>query len=442
MNPIKKIFHSPTKKKLLENFLSLSILQALNYLLPLITFPYLARVLGPEKFGLVSLAKALIYYLAVFTGYGFNLSATKEISVSREKKQSISKIFSSVITTKFLLGILSMFVLGATVLFIPKFRDNWPLYLLTSGLIWGQVLFPVWFFQGIEKMKYITILNVFSKTILTAFIFLFVRDPSDYLFVPLLNSLGSLLGGVLSLWIAFQTFKICFMLPTIKDIKDQLVQGWYLFTFVAFASVYTLGNTIILGLFTSNTTVGYYEGPYKLVKSLISLIGPVTQTVYPHIGKLANVSQQRALAFIKKLNLLISPATLVVSISIFFFARPIILIILGPQYLPSIATLRILSFLPFIVGLSNIFGVQTMINFNLEKVLSKIIISAGILNTCFALPLSLMYKHNGTALAILFTESYVATAIIYSLRRRGIQVLNITKQRQLKDKILTRIRKL
>ena len=144
---IKNLLNSPTKKRLIENFCSLSILQVLDYFLPLITLPYLVRILGPEKFGLIAFAQSLIVYFLVLTNYGFNLSATREISINREKEEKVSEIFSSVMIIKFLFGVLSFVILILMLFFIPKFGSNWLIYIFSFGIILGNILFPVWFFQ-------------------------------------------------------------------------------------------------------------------------------------------------------------------------------------------------------------------------------------------------------------------------------------------------------
>jgi PST family polysaccharide transporter len=198
---IKNLFATKTRRKLFENFLSLSFLQFANYIFPLITLPYLVRVLGPEKYGLIAFAQAFIGYFQILTDYGFNLSATREISINRENKEKVSEIFSSVMIIKFFLLLFSLGLMTIIVFSFKKFRQDWLIYYLTFGMVLGQTLFPIWFFQGMGRMKYITFLNVLAKLIFTIAIFIFVKRSSDYLYIPLLNSSGFIVAGILALFL-------------------------------------------------------------------------------------------------------------------------------------------------------------------------------------------------------------------------------------------------
>ncbi|HPC26405.1 MAG TPA: flippase, partial [Paludibacteraceae bacterium] len=390
-------FSSPTRKKLTENFLSLSVLQGLNYLLPLITLPYLVRVLGPEKYGLVAFAQAFIAYFGILTDYGFNLSATREISIQRENKEKISAIFSSVMLIKFVFLILSFILMSVLVFSIHKFRNEWLLYFLTFGTVLGQVLFPIWFFQGIERMKYITWLNIIAKTIFTVLVFVLIHQKTDYVYVPFLGALGTIISGVLALGIIRKHFKVNFHLPSKNEVIHQLREGWYIFISTVAISLYSISNTFILGLFASNTIVGYYSGAEKIINAVQGLLSPVSQTIYPHISKIASESKERALKFLQKITILIGSSSFFLSLLIFLLAEVVIKILLGGQYLESIKVLRILSFLPFIVGLSNIFGIQTMLTFDYKKAFSNILIIASLINITLAFILVPFFFHIGIA---------------------------------------------
>ena len=422
LNKIGQKFQSEDRKRLLENFLSLSVLQGANYILPLITLPYLVRVLGPEKFGLIAFAQSFIQYFNILTDYGFNLSATREISIYRDNKEKISEIFSSVMIIKFGLLVLSFIIMSVIVFSFEKFKKDWLIYYLTFGMVLGQILFPVWFFQGMERMKYITILNIVAKGIFTICIFIFIRKMADYLYVPLINSTGLLVAGGLSLRIVSKDFGIKFILPSFKAIKHQLKEGWHIFISTVAISLYTTSNTFILGLFTNNTIVGYYAAAEKIIKAVQGLLSPISQTVYPHISKLASESKERALNFIRKLVKIVGGISFVISFSIFIFANFVVNILLGPQYQQSIIVLRILAFLPFIIGLSNIFGIQTMLTFNLKQAFSKILISAGLLNIVLALILAPLYQHIGISIAVLTTEIFVTLSMFFYLKKKGIKI--------------------
>ena len=346
----KKFLNSPDKKRLFSNFVSLSVLQGANYILPLITFPYLVRVLGVEKFGLLAFATATIAYFQILTDYGFNLSATRDISIHRENKEKVEEIFSSVMIIKFGLLILSFILLIILVFSFDKFRKDWEVFVLSFGMVVGQVLFPLWFFQGMEKMKYITILNILSKLLFTVAIFVFVKSQADYWKVPLLSSLGFILAGVLALWIVFREFGIRFRSPKIDAIKYQLIEGWHIFISTVAISLYTVSNTFILGIFTNNKIVGYYAAAERIVMAVRGLLAPVSQSIYPYVSKVVHESKDRGVKFIRKLTFAIGGISFFLSLCLFTFASFIVRVFLGNQY-------------AFIIALSNIFEMQTMLTF-------------------------------------------------------------------------------
>jgi len=411
------------KRRIFENFLSLATLQGLNYILPILTLPYLVRVLGPDNYGLVTFAQSLIQFFIIFVDYGFNLTATNQIAVNRENKNKIQTIFCTIMTIKLFFMLISFLVLGLLIFLFPKFQDNKLVYIITFGMVIGNVLFPVWFFQGMEKMKYITVLNIFAKTIFTIGIFVFVKHSGDLLFVPLLNSFGMIFSGLFSLVILKKTFCIDLVKPSWSDIKYQLREGWHVFISTVAISLYTVSNTFILGLFTNNTVVGYYASAEKIVNAATGIINPISQAIYPYISRLMTESPKKGIILIRKILLIVGSCTFLISLMIFVFTENIVYIALGDNYEQSIIVLKIIAFLPFIIGLSNIFGIQTMLTLGYKKAFSNILMRASIINIFLAIILVPVFKHIGTALGVVISEFFVTLTMFMYLHSKGIKLL-------------------
>jgi len=293
----------PDYLRVITNFISLSVLQGANLLLPLITFPYLVRVLGLEYFGLINFAMATLMYFETLTDYGFDLSATHQVSVNRNDPGKLRSIYSAVITVKAILAIVSLLALAVLVYTVPKFTEYHLIYFVTFGRVIGKALFPVWFFQGMERMVITTYLNLFSKFIFTIAIFLFVREPGDYLLAAGFNAMGFILPGLLAMLQVRFGFGIQYTLPRFADIREQFREGWHVFVSRIFVNLYTTTNVFLLGLFTGNLVVGYYSVASKIVEALASLYIPANNALFPYMSKLFRDSKERFYQLVGKLNL-------------------------------------------------------------------------------------------------------------------------------------------
>jgi len=420
---IKSLTNTEEKKRLFSNFLSLSILQGANYILPLIAFPYLVRVLGVEKFGLIAFAGATIAYFNILTDYGFNLTATREISIYRNNKEKLNEIFSSVMIIKFVLMIVSFLLLLILVFSFDKFKAHYEVFLLTFGMVIGQVLFPQWFFQGMEKMKYITFLNILAKVIFTIAIFVFIHKESDYWKVPLINSLGYISAGIAALIFIGKEFRLRFKLQKSKILKNYFIDGWHIFISNIAISLYTVSTTFILGLFTNNKIVGYYAAADKIRIAFQGLLGPISQTIYPYIANKVKQSKDKAIKFIRKVAVLIGIFSALISLFIFVFAEFLVNLLLGNGYERSVIVLKIISILPFMIGLSNVFGIQTMVTFGLKKMFSKILIAGSVLNILLSLVLVPLYQDIGSAISVVIIESFITVGMLILLQKNGINLI-------------------
>lgn len=399
------------RKRLTENFISLSVLQGLNYLLPLITLPYLVRVLGPEKFGLIAFAQAFTGYFQILTDYGFNLSATREISIHREDRQKVNEIFSSVMTIKIFLCIISFLLLSLFLIFIPRFRSDYLVYLFSFGIVVGNVLFPVWFFQGMERMKYITILNFISKVIFTICIFIVIRKSSDYLYVPLLNSLGYIIAGLLSLKIVFKNFYVVFLKLSLNSYIKQLKDGLYLFIGTIGVNFYKNNSVIILGLLTNNIIVGYFSIAKKIIDILNQIAVLISQVLFPYISIIINQDIEKTLRLLKKIGAGIFTYTSFIGIILLIFPGLIIKIVTGNSYYESILSLKIMAFVPLFIG-ANVPAVQILLGKGFYKLYTAIVIKGALIDIIINLSLVPFLSYIGSCISTIVVELFVTIYLI------------------------------
>ncbi|ADC88776.1 polysaccharide biosynthesis protein [Thermocrinis albus DSM 14484] len=413
------------KRVLLENFLSLSVLQAVNYLAPLITLPYLVRVLGPDKFGLIAFSQAFIGYFMVLTDYGFNLSATREISINRDNKEKVSEIFNSVMIIKLGLLVLALLLMTVIVFSFEKFRKDWIVYYLTFGMVVGQVLFPTWFFQGMERMKYITFLNILAKLIFTGAIFVFVREQAHYIYVPLINSLGFIISGILALWIVFKDFGVKIMLPSWEAVKRELRDGFPLFLSTASIPLFNDTNIFILGLFADNTTVAIYTLAARIIGALIATQVPIVNSIFPWMSRELELNPSNALKKLRKIRNAGVIVYLIALSTIGILSNWLIPFIFGEEFKPSIFPLLIMLYVPLICYIANIYGNQILINLKKSELFSISLILTGILNIIIIIPLVLLFKENGAAISRLISESFLML-MLYGFSKRELRKIDET----------------
>jgi PST family polysaccharide transporter len=411
-----------SKQTLAKNIGALFVLQGANYVLPLITLPYLTRVLGPEKFGLIAFAQASVQYLVMLVDYGFNWSATKEIAAHRDDMVAVSAVTSAVYVVKMAFTLIAGGVLAAVVLTVPSLRAEGGVWFAAFGGVIGSLLFPVWFFQGLERMEYISILSISSRLLTTVAIFVIVTGPTDCALAALLLAVGPAIAGVFALGIMPLVFRVRFSIPSVADIRHTLVDGRDVFIATGAISLYTSGNALIVGIFTNNVAVGYYSGADRIVKAVLNLLTPVSQAIYPRIGALAAESRIRAINFIGKCLCWMTVVALLLSLLLYIAAKPLVMILLGSKYLPAVTLIHWMAPLPVLIVLSNMFGFQTMVNFGFQREFRQILLIVGLSNLVVITGLVITVGVSGAAIASLVAEISVTSLSWWALRRNGISL--------------------
>lgn len=406
-------------KKLLENMASLFTLKGAEYIISFITLPYLLRVLGPEKFGAIAFAQTIITYGNLLVDYGFNLTAPRDIA--KCNKEDIPKNFVAFYGAKFVL-LVPILLIGTLLMAI--FRNYLDIILMLCVLpsLIGNVIFPVWYFQGIQEMRFITVFNLIARTISVIAIFAFVTVQSDYRLAAFLQSVTPIVAGVISLIVLYRKTPEIFSMPSWHDIKAKFKEGWDIFISTVFISLYTNSNVFILGIMTNDTVVGYYSAANKLIMAVNGLMGPISSAIFPHIAALYKESREKAIAFLHKTVRYIGGLSLLASLGTFILAEPIVHIIMGDSYEESILILRILSFFPFVVALSNIFGVQTMVTFGMQNIFSRILMLSALFNFILIFPLIYFWEGIGLSITVMIVESFVTITMYLILRKNGIRL--------------------
>lgn len=398
---------TPGKAAVVENFVSLTFLQAANYLFPLITLPYLLRVVGYSKYGLIAFAQALVAYFVTFTDYGFNLSATRDISLHKDDKGKVSQIFFSVLWIKIVLTLIGLAVFSCIVFMISKFANNWLLYFFTFGVVVGRVLFPVWFFQGVEQMKYITLATFAERLTFTLLLFVLIRHPSQYLYVPLLISIGACVSGVVGLIVALGKIQKASIFPPIKEVVAQLKGGWHVFISTVSVNAYTATRVFAVGLFASPAVTGAYALAEKLMIVVQTFpLASLSGAVFPRLSALYTISQKRSFDLMRTLQRFTTLAYLFISPVVIVLAPFIIRIVSGADSEQAVLALRLLVVAVFFIN-ANTFRVQFLLVSGRDSVFSRIHLVAGAIGIVLIFGGAYFWSYVGPAVAVIIISSLV-----------------------------------
>lgn len=323
------------KKALLSNTLSLYMMNIVKLIFPLLTLPYLTRILSTEIYGVVTYVKAVNVYIQLIIDFGFLLSATKEIVFASSDLKKIGRITGDTIAEKGILAICACVFFALAACFIPILKEN----LLFSSLYLISVLVTIFLFdflfRGLEKMHLIAIPYIIAKTITTAFTFILIHNDSDVLLIPFLEIIGNLVAIIISFYfvkklkikITFSSYK-----KWLVDLKESTVYFISNFATTIFGAL----TTLIAGLFLSMTNIAYWGICMQILSAIKALYNPITNSLYPHMLR------ERDISFIKKIGYIMFIPMIFGSLILLLGADKVMQIIGGQKYIEAGLILKIL----------------------------------------------------------------------------------------------------
>ena len=413
---------------LARNVASLYGVQFANYLLPLVTLPYLTRVLGVATWGLVAFAQAFGAYASIGIEYGFHLSATRAVAKNRESTNELANLVAGVMGAKLALAA------GAVILAV--FLESWiPLFRAHPVFLWAAVFWALaqsfsmlWYYQGFERMRLVAVLDVAGKAAATAGIFILIHHPADGWKVLVLQGGGSLLSAIVATVLVYR--EIPFRLPGCRLVIGTLRMGWSMFLFQGSMNLYGAGNAFILGLFASPAAVGIYAGAEKLARALMGLLVPIHQSLYPRLSHLVQHNRPAAHRLARSSMFLMSSAGAVLSLAAALGAPWAVPLILGKGFMASVPVLEIMAALPLLDALGTMFGVLWMVPLGLDRQFNRVVLAGGALNLVLAVVFAPRFAQLGMAAAVVATEVFVVLTLYITLRHRKLAPLADTRMDQ------------
>lgn len=323
------------RRSLKANTAYLYLLTASNYLLGFITVPYQTRILGPEAFGIVGFAIAISAYFNLFLDYGFILSGTKSVSEAAKENRNIGKILSNITYAKIILFLILSLIFCIITFFVKQFRGNILILSLYLLLSLANSLLPDYLYRGIEDMKKLTYRAVLTRGGFTLLIFVFMKNPSQYYFVPLFQLIGSVAALVWTYYDVRINLRITFGRSHFREIYNSIKESTPYFLSRIATTIYNGTNTIIIGFKFTDSMVGLYTSGTKFRVLFNMAEAPLTDSLYPYMTRTRDFSKLLRIALLAELPIIIF------CIFIWIFAEQLCIFVFGHEYAGAAPILKL-----------------------------------------------------------------------------------------------------
>ncbi len=409
---------SANAKTLTKNFSALAVLQAMRYLIPFIVLPYVTPIIGVTHFGEIAVAYAIALIFQTVVNFSFDFIGARDVARNREDMGKVSEIVSTILCARIVLYVIAFVLLGGIVLAVPKFREIWLLILISVATAFFSMNVSEWFFQGIEKMEHITIVNVISRVVYIVLIFTFIKEREDYLLYPIFNLLGFVMASMYSIVMMTRRYKCRLHIPPFSKILDSFKIGKDLFVNQVCMSLCINLPNILLGTISGSAAAGLYDAAGKLHNAGKHSIDVLNRTFFPFLSR-----QMDKHTGYRRINFFFS---LLLAVLLFFLAPLLIRLLYSDEFLPAIPLLRILAVSVFFTGISSAYGVNYLLLIGREKLLRNITLTVTLLGVVLFVVLTYLYSTVGAAVAVVILN--VAFALSYFTAARRCTVPEISEK--------------
>ena len=383
-------------------------------LLPLITFPYLARTLGPAYLGSLNFADSIARYFVLLAAVGIPVYGVRMIAKHNDNKTDLSKTFLELFLINLIITTVLAIGFSFSIFFIAKLAADKVLFAWSLAFFFCQAFLFEWFFAGINQFKFITLRYFFIRILFIISVFIFIKNNTDYSKYMILQVGASVLVAFVNIKFIRKYIILNKSIFSTLNLKKHVKPLLTLFLTIFSISIYLSLDTVLLGFLTDDESVGYYSSVLKLNKIIIAVLAAVSAAMFPKITSLYQSGEiEKFTEMIRKGFYFIISIGIPTMIVVFGCAPQIVFIVFGEGYERSILPLQITAPLILIVSLSSIFGFQILNALSRDKEILISAIIGMVLSIILTFILVSKYKEIGEAITILLTELSVCLAFIY-----------------------------
>ena len=413
--------------QLKKNVFALTLLQVGNYLVPIAILPYLTRVLGVDGFGRIGFAAAFTMYFVLVVEWGFNLSSTRDVSVLRADKVARSTVFWETMAARLLLLLASSIVLLALIGWVSKLAEQSMLLWWGMLQVLAVVLSTSFYYQGIERMGRMALINLGIRLLSIPLIFVAVSGPADVMVAFAIQASCFLLASLVNLLLLLSTRQVCWVMPSLAGVCRKIYAGFPLFLSSAGASLYNNTNAVVLGFVASEAAVGYFVAGFTLVKAVVGLSGPFAQAVFPRVSHILSHEPATAPSFLRRMILLQGLLGASLTVALWAFLPWGVTWFYGEPFEASVPVVAWLSMLPLIICLASALGMQTLVPLGHNRWFAGVFLLCGVVNFMMLLPMGYLWGATGGAVAVLVTELGIMLGMLWGVKTRAPQMWRLLR---------------